>query len=566
MPPLVCPHCHNANPETAAYCYYDGEVLRGGQARAVPRPERQAAQGGAGPRLDLSPRRVHLGNVLAGEKRQVELTVSNQGQGVLSGTLTIAEGGEWLRIGGGGNGQYELKTPREQKVSLQVDTRGLPASQTYGAKLTIVTNGGAVEVPVRMDLAAHPFPKAPFQGARAPRELAERMRSQPKAAVPMLESGDISRWFAANGWNYPIRGTPARGVAGVQQFFECMGLSKPPVVQLAQPEVRVNCSAGSPVRSQVTVQTAAKKWVYANVESDSPWLKVLTPQVAGPQHAAITFEVDPRLAPRGRTADATLTVSANGGQTLIVRVRAQVGGGQLGLAGRLLRPVLAGALGCLLLRLALAPLVDGYARGAATDAALHKTAHLPPVAEHPLTEFGGWLHLPWTGVLLATDPHLLDTYLGGPGNPLQNRTREFRDEFASSFIRLVALWTWWLGALAAVWVVCRRAGWSNLPWGLVAGAFAGLAGGATLASLLLVGDLLPHAVWALTSGAGGAGLLPLWILVAVLCWGGLGAALGAVLAVTGPLGRALLEPVLAALAGLCRVVGLRGLSAYFATA
>jgi hypothetical protein len=344
-----------------------------------------------------------------------------------------------------------------------------------------------------------------------------------------------------------------------------MGLSKPPVVQLSQPEVRLNCADGNPKRAQVAVQTTAKKWVYANVESDAPWLKVITPQVAGPQQAAITFEVDPRLAPRGGTAEATLTVSANSGQTLIVRVRAQVGG-QLGMTGRLLRPVLAGALACLLVRLLLAPLVDVYARGAATDAALHKLSPLPPAAENPLTGVGGWLHLPWTGVLLATDPHLLDLYLGGPGVSLQNRTREFRDEFASHFIRLVALWTWWLGALAAAWVVCRRAGWSNLPWGLVAGAGAGLAGGATLACLLLVGDLLPHAVWALTSGAGGAALLPLWILVAVVCWAGLGAGLGAALALTGPLGRALLDPVLAALASLFRAVGLRGLSAYFAAA
>src|SRR5262249_41446291 len=147
---------------------------------------------------------------------------------------------------------------------------------------------------------------------------------------PMLESGEIARWFASNGWNYPVRGTPARGVAGVQQFFECMGLSKPPVVQLSQAEVRLSCRSGDPVRSEVKLHTAARKWVYANVESDSPWLKVLTPQVAGPQQAAIAFEVDPRRAPRGRTAEGTLTVSANGGQNLIVRVRAQFAGKQLG--------------------------------------------------------------------------------------------------------------------------------------------------------------------------------------------------------------------------------------------
>ena len=563
MPPQLCPHCQKTNPETAKFCYFDGEVLRGGSATAQ-RPARQAAASGNGPRLDLNPRRVHLGNVLAGETRQVPLTVSNQGQGVLTGTLTVAEGGEWLRVGNGGNGQCEFKIPREQKVSLQVDTRGLPASQTYGARLTIVTNGGVVEVPVRMDLAAHPFPRAPFQGARAPRELAERMRTQPKAAVPMLESGEVAKWFAANGWNYPVRGAPARGVAGIQQFFECMGLSKPPVVQVSQSEMRIHCNSGNPLRREVTLSTASKKWVYANVESDEPWLKVLTPQVAGPQQTTIAFEVDPRQMPRGRVAEGALTVSANGGQNLIVRVRAQAAAaGPTNVVGRLLRGVLAGALACLLLRLLLAPLVDGYARGAATDAALHQMGALLAGAESPLTELGGWLHLPWPGILLASNPTLLNDFVGPAGNMLPNPTRTFRDEFASHFIRLVALWTWWVGALLCAWVVCRRAGWVNLPWGLVAGAGAGVVGGATLACLILVGDLIPHAIWALTSGAGGAGMLVVWILIALVSWTTLGAAVGAVLALTGPLGRPLLDPVLGTLAGLFRMVGLRGLSAYF---
>ncbi len=560
MPPLLCPHCKKTNPETAAYCYFDGEALRGGQRHA-----QAPVESGAGPRLNLNPRRLHLGNVLAGETRQVELTVSNQGQGVLTGTLTVAEGGEWLRVGNGGNGQAELKIPRQQQVSLQVDTRGLPASQTYGARLTVVTNGGVVEVPVRMDLAAHPFPKAPFQGARAPRELAERMRTQPKAAVPMLESGEVARWFAANGWNYPVRGTPARGVAGIQQFFECMGLSKPPVVQVSQAELRVSCSGSNALRREITLLTTSKKWVYGNVESDVPWLKVLTPQVAGPQQTTIAFEVDPRQVPRGRMAEGALTISANGGQNLIVRVRAQAVGGQSGgVVGRLLRPVVAGALACLILRLLLAPLVDGYARGAATEAALHTKTMMPMAAAQPLTEFGGWLHLPWVKILLATDPQALDG--GAGGNPLQDRTREFRDEFASRFIRLVAFWTWWVGALAAAWVVCRRAGWSNLPWGLVAGAVAGVVGGATLACLILVGDLVPLAILTLISGVSGAGLFALWIALALVSWTLMGAALGAVLALTGPLGRSVLDPILGTLAGLFRLVGLRGLSAYFAAA
>src|SRR5262245_21567774 len=247
---------------------------------------------GQAPKLDINPRRILLGNLLAGETRQVQVTVNNQGQGVLQGTLKVSEGGDWLKIAGASDGQCPIRTGRDQQVVLQVDTRKLPAAQSYGAKLTVVTNGGVVEVPVRMDVVAQPFGRGPFQGAKTPREMAVKMRGQPKAAVPLLENGEILRWFQSNGWNYPVRGQPARGVAGVQQFFEAMGLSKPPAVQVSQSETRFIVHYPECVRGQVSILTPAKKWVYASVESDSPWLRVLTPSPAGPQQAAIGFEVD----------------------------------------------------------------------------------------------------------------------------------------------------------------------------------------------------------------------------------------------------------------------------------
>ena len=110
----------------------------------------------------------------------------------------------WLRVAGAANGQCSVQTPKQQQVAVEIDTKGLPAGQSYGGKLTVVTNGGVVEVPVRLDLAARPFNKPPFQGARAAREIAERMRSNPKGAVALLESGELAKLidqdapFAAN--------------------------------------------------------------------------------------------------------------------------------------------------------------------------------------------------------------------------------------------------------------------------------------------------------------------------------------------------------------------------------
>src|SRR5262249_10221387 len=63
------------------------------------------------------------------------------------------------------------------------------------------------------------------------------------------------------------------------------------------------------------------------------------------------------------------------------------------------------------------------------------------------------------------------------------------------FLRHFVLATWWVGILVGVGLVWKRAGrWSDLAFGAVAGAFAGLAGAATLGCALAVLDALPRAV------------------------------------------------------------------------
>ena len=78
----------------------------------------------------------------------------------------------------------------------------------------MVARGARVRT-IQVEVEAHAFPRPPFQGARAPREMAQKMRDNAKAAVALLESGDLARWFASNGWNYPVSGQPAKGDACV---------------------------------------------------------------------------------------------------------------------------------------------------------------------------------------------------------------------------------------------------------------------------------------------------------------------------------------------------------------
>ena len=552
------------------------------------------------PRLDINPRRLLLGALLAGETRKLDFTITNQGQGTLQGTLTVAEGSDWLKIQGMAPGQTQIAiaTAREQKITMLLDTKGVAAAQTYGAKLTVITNGGVVEVPLRMDLVAQPFTKAPFQGVKTPREMAERMRKQPKAAGPALEGGEVARWFANNGWNYPVAGTPAKGVAGVQQFFEAMGLSKPPKVKLSLEEMKLRCKYPETVRLQVGLQTPAKKWVYAQVTSETPWLRVLTPQVGGPQQATIAFEVDSNLAISGSN-EGNLQVTANGGQKLILRVLADVQGapprrkpvppppvvtgsppshpgpilaptatfaqtnipaltrtgGGIGLG--LLKPVIAMGLAFFLLRLLLVPVVDFGGRGAAARSAA-RDLDLRVDDQSPLGQVGGWLQLPWASILAGTGGSI-DKNLFQTGATGTISAADFRHHFAGYFIRAVVLFTWWIGAAAGCILVWQRGGGKmDWIWGLVAGSVAGVAGSASLACGFLVLEILPHALWG--NAGGNFGLLLVWVIVSAAAWMVLGALLGLLGIVLPPIHGFLIVPVQRAMAWLCGICGLRRLA------
>jgi hypothetical protein len=651
MPVLICPRCRRANPELAAYCYFDGYELRGptdGAAFRMPsefvfpsgrrcRTYDEFAQGcqeewssardllhrGAfgqffgncgradlvraaadanvqgspdaalttflaalpgvrtqTPKLDINPRRFLLGSLLAGETRQLSLTITNTAQGCLQGTASITEGQDLASLADGrAVHEVPVNAPRQQAVMLHLNTRGLPANQGHGAKLTVVTNGGVAEVPLRLDLVARPFSSAPFQGVKAQRELAERMRQQPKAAVPLLESGDVRRWFETNGWTYPVSGPEVRGVAAVQQFFEAMGLSKPPAVQVSPMEVRLRCQYPESARFQLSLSTPAKKWVYATISSESAWLKVPQPQVSGPQQTTFLIEIDSsRMTTVGTRGEARIKVIANGGQTIDVPVVADVTGmpsikpglpsvrpapgvpaaapwtsgtGRASfLASLLILPLLV-----LLFRLAMVPLSDGILRSAAMRAAAQKLdVHTDPNGK--LGSVAGWLRLPWVAILTAENAQVA-VELFEPGKQGSIVTADLRDYFVSAFVRLFVLLTWWLGGILGALVLFRRGGTLDVPWGFVAGSIAGVAAAATLASIFLVVELIPHAIWHLATGDSGGPVAWLgWIVLAVICWLIIGTAVGVVFAVLPPLRRLVLLPLQRLPAALCRMMGL----------
>jgi hypothetical protein len=526
MPLNHCPRCQRANPADAVYCHHDGMALRvpeGGKAvGALPhefvfssgrrcRTYDELVQGchyewedarvllkqGVFTKYMANIGRMDL--VRAAKEAQanpdpdialhafVSALPVAQVQGLLQGKLTLV-GGNWLRLADdGADGECSLKTAREQQVRLRVETRGL-APKTYGGKLTVITNGGIAEVPVKLDVGALPFPRAPFQGAASARALAERMRQQPKQAVPLLENGEIARWFAANGWTYPVQGPTAKGVAAVQQFFEGLGLSKPPVVAPSEAEFRFSCIPPETVNARVLLRTNVKKWVYATAESDRHWLRLAAAAVSGAQQAVLGFEVDASLMDEG-LHEGTIQVTANAGQQLAVRVTVDVRRPQEPFTRRLLRPFLTGLLLGLLYRLCLALPADLLAR-------LWLGPDNPDV---PRGSFAAWL---------------------APPVP------------ESGFVKWFVIATWWIGALlGAAWLWRRGGRPTDVLCGAVAGAVAGLIGAATLACLWPALDLPSRLVWAALGrrmAEGGTAWLatPVWVLTAAATWAAMGGLVG----------------------------------------
>jgi hypothetical protein len=132
------------------------------------------------------------------------------------------------------------------------------------------------------------------------------------------------------------------------------------------------------------------------------------------------------------------------------------------------------------------------------------------------------------------------------------------------FLRVLALATWWVGALIGGLLVWRGGGrWTDTTCGLLAGAIAGLAGGVTVGCALVIGDALPRTLLLGLLGdrvLGPIAATPLWIVTALMCWMGLGALLGLVLGLCGQTGGRVLAWLATPVVWLLRTCGLASLA------
>lgn len=279
------------------------------------------------PQLRVEPQEINLGTLTPGQERTFELHLENQGLRLLYGTVTC-EDCPWLALGDHpGTPQKIFQFGHETTVPVHIQVKRVRAgNKPLEGKLVIESNGGDILVTVRAEVPIAPYPgDGVLAGARSPRQLAEKAKLKPKEAALLFENGDVAAWYKSNGWTYPVQGPAATGVGAVQQFFEALGLTPAPRVQISDRAVALQGSVGdNNLRHVLEIKTEEKKPVYAHGTSNVSWLEVSRPKLNG-RVATITLTVPTVPNKPGETLTGKVTVQSNGNQRFSVPVTLQIG-------------------------------------------------------------------------------------------------------------------------------------------------------------------------------------------------------------------------------------------------
>jgi hypothetical protein len=279
----------------------------------------------AAARLRVEPTELNLGTMHSGTDRTIQVRLHNQGMRLLHGTVTCQEC-PWLSLGDMlGTPQRHFQIDHEGVITVHVRGGHLrAAAKPWEGQLLVESNGGAASIPVRVEVPVKAFPKGPLAGARSPRQVAEKARSAPKEAALLFENGAVAQWYKENGWTYPVQDPAATGIGAVQQFFEALGLTEPPKVNVSERAVVLRGDPGHELRHVLRVETKEKRPVYAYGKSNQPWLEVGKPQLNG-RVASLPLVIPNVPYKPGETLSAKVRVQANGNQRFIIPVTLEIG-------------------------------------------------------------------------------------------------------------------------------------------------------------------------------------------------------------------------------------------------
>ena len=303
------------------------------------------------PKLAVESTEENLGTLFPGADLSFEIVIFNHGMLLLRGV--VSSDCDWLVFG---ERAAPIRTESDRNDAFASDcllfgewagptqkmfqtrTACAVAVRVLGSKLraglkplqgetVIDSNGGTITVPVRAEVPIRPFPAGLYAnevlaGVRSPREVARKAKEFPKEAAVLFEQSAVKEWYALNGWTYPIEGSEGSGKGAVQQFFEALGLTTPPRLEIKPDAVTFNGKVGDRLSRRLTLSTEEAKPVYAQAWSNQDWVKFGPIKYLGNK---VKIPVEITVPPQpGETVHAQVVIQGNGKQQFVVPVSVTV--------------------------------------------------------------------------------------------------------------------------------------------------------------------------------------------------------------------------------------------------
>ena len=273
------------------------------------------------PRLDVEKTSLNLQHLVPGKDDIADIVLTNRGMLLLHGVVTV--NGDWLAFDDvGWQTQKIFQTTGETCISVRILGHKLRAAKKpMEAEIVIDSNGGNVRIPVRAEIPIHPFPDGVLAGATSPREIAAKAKIHPKEAATLFVDGAVKAWYERNGWTYPIE-AQASGVGAVQQFYEVLGLVKPPHLTIDAEYLSFTGKSGEIVKGQIVLSGRENLPVFAVAESNRAWLTLGAVKAKG-NKATIPLDITTPALP-GETLEGAVTIVGNGNRRFKVSVHLTV--------------------------------------------------------------------------------------------------------------------------------------------------------------------------------------------------------------------------------------------------
>ena len=278
------------------------------------------------PKLAIEHPGFDLGRLAPRTDGTFDLTIFNQGMYILYGS--VSTNCDWIAFGDNDlAASMPFRTPQTCSITVRLVSHNLRAStRLMTGEIVVDSNGGIQTIPVQALIPITPFPRIngnhSLAGATSPREIAERARKSPQEAGMLFAQSAVKDWYEANGWTYPVEHPTGSGKAAVQQYFEALGLTMAPVLEIDTDSIEASGAPGECLGRSIVLSTTESKPLYAHVATDQGWMRA-SPAKPGGNRLKIPIRIDVPGNP-GETLKGFIAIQGNGRQNFRIPVTLKV--------------------------------------------------------------------------------------------------------------------------------------------------------------------------------------------------------------------------------------------------